>query len=239
MRTAYALKWDGDMVLTDAAVAALRDLAWQLEAAETVVRVPRLPLYVADDRTAFVDTALRNCEPWAWPNRPGYRFAKALEWELPMFPAGVATRDAARARSCVELKFLDADEFAPLVADRLRRLAAHARASGASRRSSARSPAGARAARAASWRVEAPAGRHVIDHVRHGLAAARRRWRQPAPAHSRSAREPAREPRLHAARPPGARARFSSSSGSRAEVVELAAPRTYSTYLYRARPHAR
>ena len=109
-RTGYALKWDGDMVLSDLAVQALRDLAWQLEAAELVVRVPRLGLYVASDRLAYVDTALRNCEPWAWPNRPGYRFAKALEWELPMFPAGIETVTLPEF-SCVELKFLDGDEF--------------------------------------------------------------------------------------------------------------------------------
>ena len=53
VRTSYALKWDGDMVLSDAAVAALRDLAWQLEAAELIVRVPRLGLYVADERLAL------------------------------------------------------------------------------------------------------------------------------------------------------------------------------------------
>ena len=55
------------------------------------------PLYVADDRRAFLDTALRNCEPWAWPNRPGYSFVKALEWELPMFPPSV--RDGRRCRT--------------------------------------------------------------------------------------------------------------------------------------------
>ena len=32
VRTGYALKWDGDMVLTDSAVELFRDLAWQLEA---------------------------------------------------------------------------------------------------------------------------------------------------------------------------------------------------------------
>ena len=110
VRTTYALKWDGDMVLSDLAAAALRDLAWQLEAAELVVRVPRLGLYVADDRLAYVDTALRNCEPWAWPNRPGFRFVKALEWELPMFPPGIESVTLPEF-SCVELKFLDGDEF--------------------------------------------------------------------------------------------------------------------------------
>ena len=107
----YALKWDGDMVLTDAAVGVLRDLAWQLEAAEAVVKIPRYPLYVADDQHAFLDIGLANCEPWAWPNRPGYSFVKAMEWEQPVLPPerrrGVILPDW----SCVELKYLDADEF--------------------------------------------------------------------------------------------------------------------------------
>ena len=84
------------MVLTDAAVAALRDLAWQLEAAEAVVRIPRYPLYVADDRRRSSTPALRNCEPWGWPNRPGFSFAKALDWELPLWRGDSPTRHAAR-----------------------------------------------------------------------------------------------------------------------------------------------
>jgi hypothetical protein len=110
VRTTYAVKWDGDMVLSDAAVMALRDLAWQLEGVEAVVRVPRLALYVAGDDLAFVDTKLRNCEVWAWPNRPGYRFVKAFEWELPMFPPGIESVTLPEF-SCVELKFLDGEEF--------------------------------------------------------------------------------------------------------------------------------
>jgi hypothetical protein len=109
--TAYALKWDGDMVLTDAAVSVLRDLAWQLEASEAVIRMPRYPLYVVDDRHAFLDVGMANCEAWAWPNRPGYSFVKAMEWEQPALPPAVA-RIVLPDWSCVELKHLDADEFA-------------------------------------------------------------------------------------------------------------------------------
>jgi Sulfotransferase family len=111
VRTAYALKWDGDMVLTDAAAAALRDLAWQLEAVELIVRVPRYSLYLVDDRHAFVDTTLRNCEPWGWPNGPGYSFAKAIDWELPLWAADTPALTLPDW-GCVELKRLDADEFA-------------------------------------------------------------------------------------------------------------------------------
>jgi hypothetical protein len=163
VRTGYALKWDGDMVLSDRGVAVLRDLAWQLEAAEVVVRIPRHPLYVADDRRAFVDTGLRNCEPWGWPNRPGHSFAKALDWELPLWRADIATITLPDL-SCVELKHLDADEFAHWshtdfdASARTRRKRRDwevftALASGAD------PPDGVIA-------VESPDDRHVIDYVR-------------------------------------------------------------------------
>ena len=108
--TGYALKWDADMVLTDAAVQVLRDLAWQLEADEVIVKIPRYPLYVVDDQRAFLDLGMANCEPWAWPNRPGYSFVKAMEWEQPLWPSSVATL-VLPDWSCLELKRLDADEF--------------------------------------------------------------------------------------------------------------------------------
>ena len=163
VRTAYALKWDGDMVLTDAAVAALRDLAWQLEASELVVKVPRHPLYVVDERRAFVDTSLRNCEPWGWPNGPGYSFAKAIDWELPIWAADTPTLTLPDW-GCVELKHLDADEFGHWshtdfdASARTRRKLREwevfrALAEGAE------PPEGVVA-------VEAPAGVHVIEHVR-------------------------------------------------------------------------
>ena len=163
VRTAYALKWDGDMVLTDAATTALRDLAWQLEAAELIVKVPRYPLYLVDDRHAFVDTALRNCEPWGWPNGPGYSFAKAIDWELPLWAADTPTLTLPDW-GCVEVKRLDADEFghwshtdfdASARTQRKRREweVFQVLAAGAA------PPEGVVA-------VEAPAGVHVIDHVR-------------------------------------------------------------------------
>ena len=111
VRTAYALKWDGDMVLTDVAVQALRDLAWQLEGARVVVKMPRFPLYVADEKRAFLDTGVINCEAWAWPNRPGYKFVKAMEWELPLWPEPIRNV-ILPTWSAIELKHLDAEEFA-------------------------------------------------------------------------------------------------------------------------------
>ena len=124
VRTSYALKWDADMVLTDVAAGLLGDLAWQLEAADAVLKVPRLPLYVGPDR-AFLDTGLRNCEPWAWPNRPGFSFAKALDWELPA--VGRRRRRAHAAR--LGLRRAQAPRrgrVRPLVAHGLRRVGADA-----------------------------------------------------------------------------------------------------------------
>jgi hypothetical protein len=207
VRTGYALKWDGDMVLADHAVAALRDLAWQLEAAELIVRVPRLALYVASGRLAYVDTALRNCEPWAWPNRPGYRFAKALEWELPMFPPAHEAVTLPEF-SCVELKFLDGDEFdhwSPTDFDASPRTARKRREQAVFGALAAGEPPpdGVVA-------VHAPPGLHVVDFVREQwLTQAARAGAAPQPA------EPVGQPRLHTPAMRGSRARFASSNGSR------------------------
>ncbi len=162
VRTSYALKWDGDMVLTGAAEAALRDLSWQLEAARVVVRIPRVPLYVADDGLAYLDTGLRNCEPWAWPNRPGHRFVKAMEWELPLWDPDIGSIVLPES-SCLELKHLGADEFGHWTDTAFDRSARTRR----KRRewevfqaieAGGDPPAGV-------VRIEAPAGRHVIDYT--------------------------------------------------------------------------
>ena len=209
VRTAYALKWDGDMVLAEPAVHALRDLAWQLEAADAVVRVPRLGFYVASDRLGYVDTEWRNCEAWAWPNRPGIRFVKALEWELPMLPSDLAPLTLPEV-SCLELKFLDGDEFghwsptdfgaSPRTARKRREQAVFgALASGAA------PPPGLVA-------VHAPEGEHVIDHVRN-VWLPQQVQRQDAPAQPAS-RASRRASRALTDATRGSRARFAVSSGS-------------------------
>jgi hypothetical protein len=170
VRTAYALKWDGDMVLTDAAVTSFRDLAWQLEAADVVVKVPRYGLYVAGDQRAFLDIGMRNCEPWAWPNQPGYRFVKAMEWELPLWGSQVTTITLPDW-ACLELKYLDADEFdhwsdsefdTSARTQRKRRewQVFHALANGGE------PPPDVLA-------IEAPNGQHIIDYVRSTLLPAK------------------------------------------------------------------
>ena len=162
-RTRYVLKWDGDMVMSEALVQTLRDLAWQLETSEAVVRIPRHPLYVADDRRGFVDTTIANREPWGWPNGPGYRFAKAVEWELSVFPADVPFLYLPRWSS-IELKYLDTDEFSNWsdtafeMTSRTRRKRRewetfHALATGSE------PPEGV-------VPVESPDDRHIVDYVR-------------------------------------------------------------------------
>ena len=176
------------------------------------MRVPRLGLYVADDRLAYVDTALRNCEPWAWPNRPGFRFVKALEWELPMFPPGIESVTLPEF-SCVELKFLDGDEFghwSPTDFAASPRTARKRREQEVFRALAAGEPPPEGVVA-----VEAPEGEHVIDHVRRvWLPAAAGAGARPQP------REPAREPRAarRAARviPRGSRARRDRAGGRRA-----------------------
>jgi Sulfotransferase family len=163
VRTAYSLKWDGDMVLSDAAVRALRDLSWQLEATELVVKVPRHPLYVVDERRAFVDTLLRNCEPWGWPNGPGYSFAKAIDWELPLWEAGTPALTLPDW-GCVELKWLGADEFGHWSHTDFE---ASARTSRKRREWEVfRTLADGGAPPEGVVAVHAPAGVHVIEHVR-------------------------------------------------------------------------
>lgn len=189
VRTGYALKWDGDMVLTDGAIGQLRDLAWQLEAGEAILKVPRHPLYVADDRHAFLDTALRNCEPWGWPNRPGYSFAKALDWELPLWAARVPSLTLPDW-GCVELKHLDADEFAHWSGTDFAASARQAR----KRREWEVFTALARGAAPPDGvvAIQAPAGCHVVDHVREAWLPARAggalRPARPAPAPARAGR---------------------------------------------------
>ncbi|MGH3358231.1 MAG: hypothetical protein ACRDO7_05475, partial [Nocardioidaceae bacterium] len=109
-RTTYSMKWDGDMVLTREGTATFADLAWQLGSTKTVVTMPRHPLFVESDRVAYIDLGLRNIEPWVYPMGPEYTFVKAFEWELRLFPDNVQ-RVSLPGGLCVELKYLDSDEF--------------------------------------------------------------------------------------------------------------------------------
>ena len=111
VRTRYALKWDGDMVLTPQGERVLRDLAWQLEGIDGAITMRRDPVYVESKRIAYVDTMPGKPEPWGWRNSPAYTFAKAFDWEL-MLPRPGDPVVRLPDFVCFELKWLDADEFA-------------------------------------------------------------------------------------------------------------------------------
>jgi hypothetical protein len=160
VRTKLAMKWDGDMPLTPRGVAVTRDLAWQLDAAPAVVAIPRQPIYVVDDRTAYVDLVPYR-EPSIRPNGPGFGFTKSFEWELGEFDQGTPMWGL-RESLCVELKHADADEFDHWTDTDFEQTVRTAR-------------------KAREWeamgrivkgetpdefvRVDAPAGLHVVDHV--------------------------------------------------------------------------
>ena len=111
VRTAYSMKWDGDMVLTREGVGMLADLSWQLEDSNAVVAFPRHPLTIESDSVAWIDLGFRFLEPWIYPMGPEFTFVKAFEWEVREFPA-TSERIIAPEGLCVELKWLDTDEFA-------------------------------------------------------------------------------------------------------------------------------
>jgi glycosyltransferase involved in cell wall biosynthesis len=110
VETRYGLKWDGDMLLTREGELILREHAWQLEATDVVLPIPRIPVYVVSDELAHLDVGFRHYEPCAWPNKPAYRFVKGFEWEVPVRPDDVPVT-VLPSHICFEIKWLDRDEF--------------------------------------------------------------------------------------------------------------------------------
>ncbi len=166
VKTSYSMKWDGDMVLTPEGAGILRDLAWQLETTQTIVAMPRHPLTVVDERTGWLDLSLRFLEPWVYPMGPDFTFVKAFDWELREYPAGVE-RLVLQQGLCVEVKWLDADEYAhwrtegvDFTHTRLYRKLREFEVDEAIRSGRAESLGGL-------VRVDAPEGVHIIDHVTH------------------------------------------------------------------------
>jgi glycosyltransferase involved in cell wall biosynthesis len=111
VRTRYALKWDGDMVLTPQGEQVLRDLAWQLQGIDGTVKMRRAPVYVESDRVAHVDLARTPGagELWGWRNTPDHTFIKCFDWEFvrPWADYLLEVPDWV----CFELKWLDQDQF--------------------------------------------------------------------------------------------------------------------------------
>jgi len=109
VQTRYALKWDGDMVLTPQGERVLRDLSWQLRGVDGTVKMRRSPVYVESDRVAHVDLALPPGELWGWRNSPDHTFVKCFDWEFIRPWAGYMLQLPDWV--CFELKWLDRDQF--------------------------------------------------------------------------------------------------------------------------------
>ncbi len=163
VRTTYSMKWDGDMVLTPEGVGVLRDLSWQLQGSGAVVVVPRHPVTVTSDSEAWIDLGSRFVEPWVYPMGADFTFVKAFEWEVREFPT-TSPRIVAPEGLCVELKWLDTDEFAnwgPIdgfTQKRVRRKQREREVVGALREGRGEEVPDLH-------RIEAPPGIHVVDHV--------------------------------------------------------------------------
>ena len=109
--TRYSFKWDGDMVLTTEGETSLGDLGWQIGDVQSIIRVPRHGLYLDGTSHAYLDLGLRNAEEWGYPIGPDFVFTKAFEWEVRTTPEPVRSIGLPQGL-CVELKYLDGDEFA-------------------------------------------------------------------------------------------------------------------------------
>jgi len=111
VETRYSWKWDGDMVLTTEGETSIADLGWQVGDVQSIIRVPRHGLYLDGDRHGYLDLGLRNAEEWGFPIGPDFVFTKAFEWEVRTTPDPVRSIGLPFGL-CVELKYLDGDEFA-------------------------------------------------------------------------------------------------------------------------------
>ena len=178
VRTRYALKWDGDMVLTPEGEGVLGDLGWQLQGIDAAITMRRDPVYVESESVAYVDTTVGKAEPWGWPNTSEHTFSKAFDWEL-MLPRPGDLVTKLPNFVCFELKWLDADEFGHWshtdfkveINDRKRREwdLFHALKEGASL------PEGV-------VRVESQEGLHVVECLRRTYASLRRQHAAAVPA---------------------------------------------------------
>ena len=167
VRTRYALKWDGDMVLSPEGEQVLRDLAWQMEGIDGAVTIPRSPVYAESERVAYLDTLPGAAEPWGWRNSPSYTISKAFDWELRLPNPGDPVIRLPNYM-CFELKWLEAEEFAHWShAEFKETINARKRREWElfnALNSGMEAPEGV-------VRIEAPQGVHVLEHLRKIYAA--------------------------------------------------------------------
>lgn len=107
--TPYAMKWDGDMVLTEAGEQLMSALAWRLEGTQAVASFSLYSLWVVSDNLAYFDVSLDNHEVRLWPNRRGIQFVKTRNYE------SIRTLKLPRITLapgyCFEIKRLSENEF--------------------------------------------------------------------------------------------------------------------------------
>ena len=113
-------------------------------------------------RCGGCDLGYRFLEPWIYPMGPEFTFVKAFEWEVREFPP-TSERIVAPEGMCVELKWLDQDEFAhwrDTAFDPVRtpRKARELEVNRALHEGRGHEIEGLK-------RIEAPAGVHVVDYV--------------------------------------------------------------------------
>ncbi len=112
VRTTYSMKWDGDMVLTPEGVGVLQRPVWQLSARARWWRCPRHPLvWSRATRWRGSTSASRFLEPWVYPMGPTSPSSRRSSGRCASSPP-TSERIVAPEGLCVELKWLDADEFA-------------------------------------------------------------------------------------------------------------------------------
>ncbi|RYP83167.1 hypothetical protein EKO23_19745 [Nocardioides guangzhouensis] len=162
-RTAYSLKWDGDMVLTAEGAAMIGDLLWQIESEPTVVVFQHHPLYVESERVGYFDVQLVNTEPWIHPMGPEFTYVKGFDWEVRRHSDEIRKITLPQGL-CFELKWLDADEFSHWTTtdafdpSRTPRKVRELEVFSCLRE-------GRHAELEGVVRIEAPEGVHIVDHV--------------------------------------------------------------------------
>ena len=116
-------------------------------------------------------SGLRNAEEWGFPIGPDFVFTKAFEWEIRTTPDAVRSIGLPHGL-CVELKYLDGDEFAHWTdpASFATSLPQQAQAPRVGRSST---PSRRASCLPGVHEISAPEGVHIVDYVTQRVAAAR------------------------------------------------------------------